>query len=1170
MNFNIDLMNKQLIGKNIKLPFKYRGPEEVKFTFSLEPNERKIKQIPVSVYSGEIIVNPRKINDLIITPILSHAKQGFAVIEIVNPSDKRIEVTLNEPLEVDAFNQNVFETYTLDNIVQNINNFNSNKNNNMKYNMEQLIRTDHLNSEEKQAIIKLCNEFSDILYKPGDKLTFTSKIKHEIKLTDETPIYTKSYKYPYVYKEEVRRQINEMLEKGIIRPSSSPWSSPIWIVPKKLDASGTRKFRIVCDLRKINAVTISDKYPIPNINDILDKLGRAQYFSTLDLASGFHQIQMHENSIEKTGFTVENGHYEYVRMPFGLKNAPSTFQRVMDEVLKDLQNKICMVFMDDVIVFSTGLTEHIQNLKLVFKKLREANLKIQLDKCEFLRREVEFLGHVVTPDGIKPNKKKIAAIQKYRIPKTQREIKSFLGLLGYYRKFIKNFAKITKPMTQCLKKDGKVEHTKEFIDCFNTCKNILTSEPVLAYPDFSKPFELTTDASNYAISGILSQGNHPICYASRTLNPAEINYSTIEKELLAIVWSCKYFRPYLFGRKFVIYTDHKPLQYLMSLKEPNSRLVRWKLKLEEFEYEIRYKKGKNNQAADALSRNPTDLCAVETDSVYNNTGDSDEIIKDFLINPEELPNLDDLRIDEFLDKNEINPNQTENRNQQEKINIISDIQIVPPTQPVNPDTDSNTVHSAAENPIFGLPISERPLNMYKNQIFITCGDISDMQVRREKIFENTRNYFTLSNKDPLPHIFKLLKEYINPKQLYAIYFRHENIARVFITTAQKYFQNSSFKMVQCTNILEDLQLSEDQVEKLELYHTTKTCHRGINEMKMALNRRYYWPKLSEDVQNYVNNCEICQKNKYDRAPPVIKFNLTPTASKPFEHIHIDTFRLNNDAYVTVIDSFSRYGQAYPLKSITGVQVVENLFDFVTHHGLPLKITADRGTEFKNKDLEDFCRLYKIELHFTTALNSNSNSPVERFHSSIIESYRCLKEENKDLSTDQLIKRAVLGYNNSIHTVTKFTPFEIISGHVRSTNPFDLNDNAIISSYIQSHKENSNKLYEQIKQRNHERKQAIISKLNENRSDPPTFENQDIAYIKTKHRAKHLPKYKKVNIVGQTTNKLKTDKTTYHKSCAKKPKAKIKNYFQDAPEGTRNRENPISPTPGTSRQTDADV
>lgn len=300
-----------------------------------------------------------------------------------------------------------------------------------------------------------------------------------------------------------------MLDQGIIRPSESAWSSPIWVVPKKIDASGKQKWRLVVDFRKLNEKTLDDKYPIPNINDVLDKLGKCHYFSTLDLASGFHQVEMHPDDVEKTAFNVEYGHFEFLRMPMGLKNSPSTFQRVMDNVLKGLQNEICLVYLDDIIVFSTSLQEHIINLEKVFQRLRESNFKIQMDKSEFLKLETAYLGHIISKDGIKPNPDKISAIKKYPIPKTPKEIKQFLGLLGYYRKFIPDFARTTKPLTQCLKKGRKITLDPEYVNCFEKCKTLLTNDPILQYPDFSKEFNLTTDASNVAIGVVLSQG--PIC-----------------------------------------------------------------------------------------------------------------------------------------------------------------------------------------------------------------------------------------------------------------------------------------------------------------------------------------------------------------------------------------------------------------------------------------------------------------------------------------------------------------------------------------------------------------------------------------------------------------------------------------------------------------------------------
>lgn len=464
-------------------------------------------------------------------------------------------------------------------------------------------RLEHLNREEVEKLKKVLHEFRDIQYREGENLTFTSTIKHSIQTKHEDPLYKRPYKYPQAYDQEVNKQINEMIEQGIIKKSKSPYCSPIWIVPKKMDASGKQKFRLVIDYRNLNEITIDDKFPIPNMDEILDKLGKCQYFTTIDLAKGFHQIQMDPDSIAKTAFSTKHGHYEFTRMPFGLKNAPATFQRCMNNLLEDLIFKDCLVYLDDIIIYSTSLEEHISSISKVFSKLREANLKLQLDKCEFMKKETDFLGHVITTQGIKPNPNKIKAIVEFPIPKTPKEIKSFLGLCGFYRKFIPNFANIAKPMTTKLKKNATINiKDPTYVSAFEKFKVLITSDPILVYPNFEKPFSLTTDASNFAIGAVLSQEHKPICYASRTLNEHESNYSAIEKELLAIVWATKYFRSYLFGRKFQILSDHKPLVWLSNIKEPNMKLQRWKIRLNEYDYQIKYLPGKENNVADALSR----------------------------------------------------------------------------------------------------------------------------------------------------------------------------------------------------------------------------------------------------------------------------------------------------------------------------------------------------------------------------------------------------------------------------------------------------------------------------------------------------------------------------------------------------------------------------------------
>ena len=473
---------------------------------------------------------------------------------------------------------------------------------------------EHLNPEEKKALLDLCYEFEDIAFLEGDILSATDTIEHNIELTDDKPIFAKTYRYPHVHREEVERQIDDMLKQNIIEPSKSPFSSPLWVVPKKIDASGKQKWRIVVDYRLVNEKTIGDRHPLPNITEILDQLGHSKYFTSLDLKSGFHQIKLSEKDKHKTAFSGPGGHYQFLRMPFGLKNAPATFARLVNVVLSGIQGIKCFVYLDDIVIYGSSLKDHMNKLRSVFERLREHNLKIELDKCEFLRKELSYLGHLITCDGVRPNPQKIESITNYPTPKSTKDIKAFLGISGYYRRFIESYAKIAAPLTKLLKKGEEFKWTQAQEDSFNLLKSKLTQGPILSYPDFNKEFQLTTDASGTGIGAILSQDDKVISYASRTLNKAEIKYSTIEKECLAIVWAVRYFRPYLYGRKFKVLSDHKPLQYIFNIKDPGSRLVRWRLKLMEYDFDISYKPGKSIPHVDALSRivNEDNFISVKT------------------------------------------------------------------------------------------------------------------------------------------------------------------------------------------------------------------------------------------------------------------------------------------------------------------------------------------------------------------------------------------------------------------------------------------------------------------------------------------------------------------------------------------------------------------------------
>uniref|UniRef100_A0A146L2U0 RNA-directed DNA polymerase n=1 Tax=Lygus hesperus TaxID=30085 RepID=A0A146L2U0_LYGHE len=813
---------------------------------------------------------------------------------------------------------------------------------------------------------------------------------------------------------------------------------------------------------------------------------------------------MKESSIPKTAFSTEHGKWQFKKMPFGLKNAPSTFQRLMDNCLRGVQNEICSVYMDDIIVFSSSLQEHMVRLRCIFDRLRQANLKVQMDKTEFLRKEVGFLGHLITESGLKPNPKKIEAITKFPVPKTTKELKGFLGLLSYYRKFIKNLADITKPLTIRLKKGNKINvNDPDYIKCFEQCKTLLTNDPVLKYPDFEKPFILNTDASGVALGAVLSQKFdneiHPIAYASRTLSDTERKLSTIERELLACVWACQYFRPYLYGRKFTLETDHQPLQWLHSLKEPNSKLFRWKLRLEEFNFEIKYKKGKHNANADALSR------------IEINT-------KEFIESPEET-----------------SPSMIVNLDQ----------------EPEN--LDCETIHSDKEGKDIGkIPIKDNAVNHSKNQIIIQVGEQFNTEVKIEKLFKNEKTRITVKfpQRNIEDEITKFLIEHINPKTSYGLYFETD-IYTLFATVFMEKFKTSEIKLTRHTEKLLDIEDPNDRINIILYNHRQERFHRGINETYQHIKRTYFWPNLKEQITNVINRCELCLKCKYERKPLKPAFNITYTPSKPFETVHIDTLTIEKQKFLTVIDKFSKYAQAYPLKSLTSVEITRKLLTFISHHGNPLEIIMDNGNEFSSSIIKEFLNVQNIQIHYTSTQNPNSNSPIERFHSTIIELIRLMSEsdEFKNTSIKEKFKYAIISYNNSIHTSTGLTPYEIINGTFGSKTPIPPDiETKLTNIYISEHKDRVNKLYKILHDKQSETKEKTISKINEKREeilpDIPTE-----VFVETKQiQDKTKKKYNKETITDKNLVRKTADIEPRHHNT--RTKIHLKNVKRPRAEKTR--------------------
>lgn len=459
-------------------------------------------------------------------------------------------------------------------------------------------------SEGKEILGKLLNQYPDILPTTDRPLGRTHMVEHSITLEPGSkPVYIPAYKIPHSRRQILEEEVRGMLQQGLIQPSTSPWSAPMLLVPKRQHG-----FRPVCDFRRLNKVTVLSPFPIPNLRQLLQDIGgKSKVFSSIDLAKGFLQVPLAEDSRPYTAFSTHVGHFEFLVSPMGLRNSPLTFSRLMALVLQGLINDQVLVYLDDILVCSPSIRDHEARLRSVFQRLSDAGLTINPAKCKFFQSRLDFLGHSVSAAGIAPNEAKVKAVSMFPIPSDATQVKSFLGLAGFYRPFIKDFGRIAAPLTHLLKKDVPWRWGEEQVNAFSTLQHCLSHAPVLAFPRFDLPFILHTDASNVGLGAVLMQeheGNlRPIGFASRVLTSAEKNYSVTDREMLAIVWALKYFRDIILGYKVMVHTDHMPLTSLNG-NDPYGRRARYQDILGDFDVTFVYIQGRANVAADTLSRAP--------------------------------------------------------------------------------------------------------------------------------------------------------------------------------------------------------------------------------------------------------------------------------------------------------------------------------------------------------------------------------------------------------------------------------------------------------------------------------------------------------------------------------------------------------------------------------------
>ena len=464
--------------------------------------------------------------------------------------------------------------------------------------------------------VRIVREFKGVFPEKLDSLPPERDVEFAIDLVPgTTPLSKAPYRMAPAELKELKEQLQELLDSGFIRPSSSPWGSPVLFVKKK---DGT--LRMCIDYRGLNQVTIKNKYPLPRIDELFDQLQGSTVFSKLDLRQGYYQLKIKESDIPKTALNSRYGHYEFVVMPFGLTNAPAAFMDLMHRVFHQYLDKFVVVFIDDILVYSKTESEHEQHLRIVLETLQRHKLYAKFSKCEFWLSQVAFLGHIISSEGLAVDPSKIEAITNWKRPESTTEVRSFLGLAGYYRKFVKDYSKIAGPLSALTSKTRQFAWNDKCERSFQELKRMLTDTPILTLPDGSEDFVVFTDASQEGLGCVLMQRGKVIAYASRKLKMHEDRYSTHDLELAAIIFALGKWRHYLYGAKFTIYSDHKSLKYLFTQKELNNRQRRWMELLEDYDCDIQYHPGKANVVADALSRKvyAANLAVSEENILFSN------------------------------------------------------------------------------------------------------------------------------------------------------------------------------------------------------------------------------------------------------------------------------------------------------------------------------------------------------------------------------------------------------------------------------------------------------------------------------------------------------------------------------------------------------------------------
>ena len=977
----------------------------------------------------------------------------------------------------------------------------------------------YLTPEQSLELKNVLLKYEHLFVGPNTKPSVTDKVEHKIDTGDHPPIKQRARRLPIHKRPEAEKEIDNMLQDEVIRPSESPWASPIVLVTKK---DGTIRFCI--DFRKINDITKKDNFPLPRTDECIDTLAGSKWFCSFDLNKAYWQVPIAEEDKPKTAFADRSGLYEFNVMPMGLCNSAPTFERLMNTVLVGLQWYECLVFLDDILVFGSTFGQALERMVHLFERLDDAQLQMKPKKCMLFQPEIVFLGHVVSENGVKPDPSKTEAIRNWPTPKNAKEALGFVQLCAYYRRFVKDFAAKAKPLYQVDKKN--FQWTEACERSFQTLKDELCSEQLLAYPDLNQEFILDTDASQWAVGATLSQvidgKERPVAFGSRVLSQTERRYSTTKRELLAVKHFLKHYHHYLWGSKqFKIRVDHKPLLGLLHKEDAtaDAAMLRWRDFINSYDGKnIMYREGKKHGNADSLSRIPE----TEPEKV-------------------ELPDVEISALSA--------PGIQDNAGAQSaKIQRSSDATRKQRRAPgnVSPNSDTGTFQTR------------------------TAADLSKAQHEDPDIgpiMEQWKKSHTEPKWENISAKSRATKEIWS--QWDQLEERDGVLYRRFVDT------------VTGKDRLQLIVPKSEREQMLKQHHNVRTGgHLGINKTLARMRQKNYWPGMRRDVQNWIKGCNTCAKCKKPPKRPKAELNQYVVGS-PMERVAIDLLKLpetlKGNKYCLVTSCyFTKWVAAFPIPDKEAETVATTLFErYFSYLGMPQELHSDQGKEFEARLFQELCELLDVTKTRTTANNPKSDGLVERFNRTLCNMIRSFTEEYPD-SWDDYLPQLMMGYRSTIQESTGMTPNYLMFGREHNL-PVDVmyglppgEKPVETTAWARELRHRFDIAYEHVR-KNIEASQVRQKKLYDQRSWGNEYNQGDLVWLSPLSRGKLDPFFQGPYIVLDKLSRaryviqlnLKGDRKVVHYDRLFPYKAAtIPIWIQDVQNGTPDQQNVQPNPPGT--------